>query len=621
MARTGSAILLALLLASPALAEVEVTMQADREKVGTEDTFRLEIVVANAPESAVLQLPVAEDFEVLGRSQSTQMSYSLGPGGAGVITQVQKHTLTMRANRTGNLTIPAAAVQTASKLYKTKPVTIEVVKGRLAPDRTTKRGPPSNPFGFPPGFFPGMDDDDDPAFPPQGSQRGSIPDDDTVAVPRGDSDLFLRMSLDKSEAYVGEQVMVTIHLYSRVDLSSVDTVTMPKLDGFLSKDFKTPNQLMSEQRLIGGVPYREYLLRQKAIFPLKSGTVTIDAPEADITTGIFYAGRRVHRKGNELKLVVRSLPPGPSTSTVGRWRLSREVSQTEVALGEPVQVKMILEGRGNIETVQLPPLGAPSAFKVFDPETNDKPSTSKSHVGGTRTIEYTMVPQQTGTFTLPALSVPFFDPEARKYDEMRVDEITIKVKPGAGGATAGPNPSVPNTLEGPKNQLVAGGLKSLRHTARFVGPSATLAAQPWFMPVAIAPLALSMLFGAFLFARGAFGSETPESLKKKQARAARKRLAAAEKLMKAGSTADFYAEVERALTSFMTARLGTPVTGLTRPELVTRLSEAGIAEAERARIIAVLETCDLGRYAPGMGEAAARRKTLTDAAAAMEGWS
>lgn len=621
MARTGSpiAIVVALLLAAaPALAEVEVTMQADREKVGTEDTFRLEIVVANAPESAVLQLPVAEDFEVLGRSQSTQMSYSLGPGGAGVITQVQKHTLTMRANRTGRLTIPPAAVQTAARLFKTKPVTIEVVRGRLAPDRVVRRAP-SNPFGFPPGFppgFPGLDDEDDP-FP---SER--LPRQDEPAVPRGDSDLFLRMTLDKSEAYVGEQVMLTIHLYSRVDLSSVDTVTMPKLDGFLSQDFKTPNQLMSEQRLIGGVPYREYLLRQKAVFPLKAGTVTIEAPEADISTGIFYAGRRVHRKGNQLKLVVRSLPPGPSTSVVGRWRLAREVSQTEIALGEPVQVKLILEGRGNLQTVQLPPLGAPAAFKVFDPETSDKPTTSKSHVGGTRTIEYTLVPQQTGTFVLPALNVPYFDPEARKYDEMRVDEITIKVKPGVGGANVMTNPSAPTAgLEGPKNQLIAGGLKSLRHTAHFSPPAAALTAQPWFLPFALAPLALTVLAGAFLFMRGALGNETPESLKKKQARAARRRLAAAEKLLKTGSTSDFYAEVERALTSFMSARLSVPVSGLVRAELVTRLTEAGIAETERARIIAVLETCDLGRYAPGMGEASARRKALSDAAAAMEGWS
>lgn len=620
MARTGSAIAVALLLtAAPALAEVEVevTMQADREKVGTEDTFRLEIVVANAPEGAVLQLPAPEDFEVLGRSQSTQMSYALGPGGAGVITQVQKHTLTMRATRTGLLTIPAAAVQTASRQYKTRPVTIEVVRGRLTPERTAKRPPPANPFGFPPGFlppgFPGFDEEDEPG--------SAIPGADEPAVPRGDSDLFLRMSLDKTEAYVGEQVLATIHLYSRVDLSSVDTVTMPKLDGFLSQDFKTPNQLVSEQRLIGGVPYREYLLRQKAIFPLKAGTITIEAPEADITTGIFYAGRRVHRKGNEIKLLVRNLPPGPATSVVGRWRLSREVSQTEVTLGEPVQVKLILDGRGNLQTVQLPPLSAPAAFKVFEPETSDKPATSKSHVGGTRTIEYTLVPQQTGTFVLPALTVPFFDPEARKYDQMRVDEITITVKPGVGGANVVTHPGTPSGLDGPKNQLVAGGLKSLRHAAHFSAPRASLTAQRWFLPLSLAPLVLTLLAGAFLFARGAFGAETPESIKKKQARAAKKRLAAAHKLLTHGSTADFYAEVERALTSFMSARLGTPVTGLVRAELVTKLTEAGIAEAERARIVAVLETCDLGRYAPGMGEATARRRALSEAAAAMEGWS
>ena len=51
------------------------------------------------------------------------------------------------------------------------------------------------------------------------------------------------------------------------------------------------------------------------------------------------------------------------------------------------------------------------------------------------------------------------------------------------------------------------------------------------------------------------------------------------------------------------------------------LTEAGIAEVERARIIAVLEICDMGRYAPGMGEATARRRALSEAAQAMEGWS
>lgn len=620
MPRTGSALVLALLASAPAFAEVEFTMQADRTKVGTEDTFRLEIVVANAPEGAVLQLPAPADFEVLGRSESTQMSYSVGPGGAGVIKQVRKHTLTMRANRPGTLTIPPAALQTATKQLRTQPVTLEVVRGRLAPDRPQRRQP-QNPFGLPPGFpsmpgMPGFDEEEE----PQADLPNTEPFDEP-SIPRSDSDLFVRMSLDKTEAYVGEQVMLTIHIYSRVDLSSVDGVTMPRLEGFFSQDFKTPTQLMPEQRSIGGVPYREYLLRQKAVFPMKAGDVTIDAPEADITTGIFFAGRRVHKKGNEVKLKVRPLPPGGQSAVVGRWRLSREVSQTEVSLGEPVQVKLVLEGRGNLQGVQLPALGAPPAFKVFDPETSDKPTTSKSHVGGTRTLEYTLVPQQTGTFVLPALTLQYFDPENRRYEETRVDDVTITVKPGVGGATVTGVPGTPPGTEGPKNQLVAGGLKSLRHTARFAAPVTATWGQRWFVPVAVAPLALTLLAGAFAFLRSSLGKDTPESRKKQQAKAAKRRLAAAEKLLKQGSTADFYAEVERALTSFMAAKLGEPLTGLTRAQLGEKLAAAGVKETERARIAQVLETCDMGRYAPGMGEAAARRRAMDDAAKAMEGWS
>src|SRR4051794_6346034 len=85
-----------LLAAGPAWAEVELQQSVDRNPVGSEDTFRLTVVVSGAPETAQLQLPAPEDFEVLSRSQSTQMSYHLGGGGAGTISRVQKYLLVMR---------------------------------------------------------------------------------------------------------------------------------------------------------------------------------------------------------------------------------------------------------------------------------------------------------------------------------------------------------------------------------------------------------------------------------------------------------------------------------------------------------------------------------------------
>ena len=614
MRRTGSALVIAVSLAALSAHAQSIAMQADRATAGIEDTFRLDIVITNAPDGAVLHQPELKDFEVLGRSESTQMQFNLS-NGQQRITQVRKLTLTLRANRTGALQIPPASLTIEHDTRKSDPVNINIVQGRLQPDRQPLPQT-RNPFGFPPSFpFGGLDDDD--TMPTPEDLLGDEP-----VVPRGDSDLFLRMSLDKSEAYVGEQVMLTIHLYSRVDLSSVDAVTMPKLDGFLSKDFKSPTQLSSTQRVINGIPYREYLLRQRALFPLKAGHVTIEGAEADITTGnILYTGRRVHRVGNELKLSVKNLPPGPATSIVGRWRMSREVSESEVALGEPVQVKLLLEGRGNLDSITVPPINAPPSFKTYDPEISDRPANSKAYVGGARTVEYTLLPQQTGTFTLPALTLPYFDPESRKYEELRVDEVVITVRPGPNGANVVAVPgSQDAALDAPKNQLIGGGLKSLRHTAHFAQAAAPLSSAPWFLPVALAPVLLTLLGSLFSFVRGKLGAETDAARLSKAARAARKQLAGAEKLMKTGSPTAYYAEIATALSGFMAAKLGEPVLGLTREQLVAKLTAAGVGEAERARITAVLDVCDQGRYAPGYAEASARQRALDDAATAMEGW-
>ncbi len=604
MAKTGSLVLSLWLLASPALAgagEVEFYMTADRTKVGTEDTFRVEIVIANAPQGASLQFPAPRDFEILGRGESTQMSFSTGPGGAGVITSVKKHTLTMRANRAGRLTIPPAVLDGPGKDYKTESLTIEVVKGRLAPERPPR--PQQNPFA-PPGF-PGGLDDEDPFEQPD--------------IPASDSDLFVRATVDRTDVVVGEQITYSLHIYARLDLSSVDSVKPPRLDGFYSADLKVPQTLMPEQRLIGGVPYREYLLRSRALFALKAGTLAIEPAEADITTGMFIAGRRVSRKSNAVTIKVKPLPPGGSGSLVGQWRMTREVSQTRIALGDPLQVKLRIEGKGNVQTMQVPALKAPSAFKTYDPETKDVSEVKGNALAGQRSIEYTLVPQQTGTFELPAMKLDFYDPASKTWQVAEVAPVTITVTPSttnAGGVAATGAPSAND----PKNQLIAGGLKSLRYSAHFAAPSRALSSQAWFVPTALAPVALSLAFGLFALVRGAVGRETSESLKKKQAKAARKRLAAAQHLLVKGSPTQFYAEVERALTSFLEARLGTPLTGLTRPELAAKLEAAGVTEQERHRIATVFDTCDLGRYAPGMGEVSARRRSLDDAAAAMEGW-
>jgi hypothetical protein len=109
------------------------------------------------------------------------------------------------------------------------------------------------------------------------------------------------------------------------------------------------------------------------------------------------------------------------------------------------------------------------------------------------------------------------------------------------------------------------------------------------------------------------------TLRKHQARAARKRLAGAEKLV-SGQAETFYAEVERALLSFLESKLGEPVQGLTRGPLEHKLRSAGATDAQVSAVLTVLDACEMGRFAPGA--LSASRDTLLDQAeSAMEGWS
>jgi len=629
MRRIGSgratlAALSLLLAAMPAWAEVEFYQTVDRTEVGTEDVFQLTVVIVDPPNDAQVRFPAPDDFEVLSSSQSTQRSIEMSGGGPPVIQTVRKHVLMMRAKRAGSLTLPPAVMSAGGRTWRTESVKMTVSKGRTAPPpRSSRSQLPDALRNFP---FGSMQDPfaEEEAEEQQEDSQG-VPRED-VRIPRGDSDLFLRATLDKNQVYVGEQVTLSLFIYSRVDLSSVDSVSMPKLEGFWSEDVESPTQLTGETRVVNGVPYRTYLLRRRALFPMRSGRLSITAAEADITTGMLFVGHRVHRVSNDLDVQVRPLPPGApkgmSNAQVGDWKLSLETSQHQVELGQPVTVTVVLEGSGNVKNVTPPRLEAPSAFKVYDPKTTDKLTPGKWRIQGRRTQEYLVMPQRTGTFTLPALEFPYFDPKAGRYTVARTEPVEIVVEPGAGGATAAVgsqgSSSTPlaDSASEQKNVLTAGGLRPLRYQARFEAPAEAVWQRPFYLPAVIAPMGLFLALGLGGLVRGKLSGQ--DAGNRKRVRAARKQLAEAEKL-RAGSSSAFYGEVEKAVLNFLEARLHVPVGGLTRDALDAKLAEAGVDATRRERVRFVLESCDTGRFAPG-AEQAARERILDDAAAVMEGW-
>ncbi|NOJ83904.1 protein BatD, partial [Myxococcus xanthus] len=171
-----------------------------------------------------------------------------------------------------------------------------------------------------------------------------------------------------------------------------------------------------------------------------------------------------------------------------------------------------------------------------------------------------------------------------------------------------------------KNVLTAGGLRPVRYQARFEAPGVPVWKRGFFVPTVLAPLGLLLGVALIGGVRGRLALRSEAGRGRQQAKAARKRLADAEKLQSSGDVGAFYGEVEKALHGFLEARLGMPVVGLTREVLAEKLTAGGADAERRAKVLFVLEACDFGRYGGG-GDPAERQKVMDAAAAAMEGWA
>lgn len=610
MKRTGSplAAIVVLGLAASALAAEApvVTQEVDRTEVGTDDVFVLTVRAIDAPAGSSLQLPDVPTVETLGTSRGVQSSIRFGGGGPRV-QQISTLTVRMRALKAGKLVLPPAELHAASGVYRSSPVTLSVKSGHVADSRPGAGRPRPDPFG---GASPFGDDDENPFDVFRRRQQSA-----------GERDLFLRGEVDKREVYQGEQATLSLWIYARVDLSRVDAVTMPKLDGFWTEDLETPKELSGETRTVDGVAYRAYLLRRLALFPVKSGPREIGPVEADITTGFLFAGRREHRASQPLTLKVKPLPagapPGFQPSAVGGWALSAELTSARTELGSPVTLRIAVEGRGNVKDLVLPRPGVPPALKLYEPTTTDKTSTVRGRIQGRRTQEFLVLPQQTGTFEIPALEMAYFDPETHRYERSRTAPLTLAVAPGAG---AGPVASLPGRAEEPaaRNVLNASALRPLRVQAVLDRPP-----PPWRRAWFLALLGLPPLVFAGALAgqavQRARARSDPRGEQRRREQRVRGRLGALGNSGQGMDDVAFSAEVDGAVAELLSLRLATPVTGLTREALRARLAEAGAPPEFQARVARLQDACDEVRFAPGAGRMD-RPAVLAHAEALAGGW-
>ncbi len=581
--RTGKALCAALLVALPAFAaEVELSATTDATEVPLDGTLELRITAtyASTRSGGELQVPPFADFDVVSRSQSESMSFSFGSGGSSM-RRVVTTSLTLTPRRAGELTIEPAKVEYEGKTFQTEPIHVRVLPAGQA--RKPSRAAP-DPLA--------RSDELDPF----------------ADVHPGARDLVLRAVLDQDHPYVGQQITYSLFLLARTNVSSIEKLATPRLDGFWSLDVEAPQQLVPEQRILDGVPYTSYLLRRRALFPLRPGKATIEPAEVQVQTGfgMLFSRGTSRRTSQALQIDVQPLPPGKppgfDAGNVGQWTLTASAEPTSVAAGQPITFRLVASGRGNVRDLRLPKLPEIPGVRAYDATTTDQDKIDRGQVNGTRTVEQLLVPERTGAVEIPALSMDVFDPIRKEYRTLHTDRIAVSVAPAQPGQAASQAVS--------QNLLAAGGIRPIRLRLGSIRQRPAPWTEPWFWPLLGAPP-----FGVAL-ALGLAGLRRmlqvdPGEKRIRLARsAAAKRLKGARALLQRGDAVAFYAEIVRAVTGYLADKQGIAAAGLTRDELAAALRARGHGEETVRRLTRVLDDCDRARFAPGSGDAPAREAML-----------
>ncbi|MDE5970151.1 MAG: BatD family protein [Muribaculaceae bacterium] len=569
---------------------VKISAQAEFSMVPPRTTiegrnFSLTYRLKNSSESASPRAPEIEGCRLLyGPATSTMQSYQNINGHATSSVTVE-YTFTYKAEKAGTYTIPAISINVGGKTLSSKSGTIKVL-------------PPDSDSGY-------------------GNDDVTIDNASTQSASRdvSDKDVFIRIILNKSKAYKEEAIECTMKLYTKYSsINNISALTPPVFDGFLIEDDDNFVQ-SNDTEHYNGQNYLTAILKKYIIFPQKSGKLTINSGEYDITIvqyervnmGFFATSRPVEKvvrvKPGNLTVNILPLPepmPAGFSGAVGNYQISSSISSTSLRTNEAATLTLKITGSGDIKYIQEPQIEFPSEFEQYTPRTDINTRIAGNTVSGTNSIEYTFVPQSTGDFKIPAKEFIYFDPVREKYVTLSTEPYSIKVSKGAGTAIASSD-----------QQDIAAKVTDILHIKPDVDNQ-----QTDITPVAykfyywiLYVLLIIVLVGAVVIYKERI-KMSADVTGRKMARAskvARQRLKEANSYLTRHENEKVYEALLRAVWGFLSDKLSIPASQLSRQNISEKLSEINTPATLIDRIIEVIDNCEMARFTPGMNDASAEK--------------
>ena len=547
--------------------------------VAAGENFRVAYTINTSDVEEFRMGGVQDGLEVIaGPYTSSQSSYQMINGHTSSSSSVTI-TYTLYAAKNGSFTIGASHAVVGGKRLSSRPVKIQV-SGHA--QRTN--GAPN---------MHGQDSYDQPRMRSAGSAISG-------------SDLFIKVSASKKRVHEQEPILLTYKVYTQVDLTQLEG-KMPDLKGFHTQEVPLPQQKTFHTETVNGRPYKCVTWSQYVMYPQMTGRLEIpsitfkgivvqqnrnvDPMEAFFNGGSGYVEVKKDIKAPGITLQVDPLPQRPANFSggVGKFNISASLDKKEVKAGEPITLRVVVGGIGNLKLLKQPVVNFPKDFDKYDAKVTDKTRLTANGVEGNMVYDFLAVPRNQGSYTIPSVELTYYDTSKNAYKTIKTQPFKVEVEKGDG--TAG------------ESEDFASQDKDI-HTIK-LGKAEQHKADEMFFGSFGYWISLLMPLIAFVvllivFRRRAI--ENADIVKKRSNRAgkiATKRLRLANKLMLQGKQGEFYDEVMRALWGYMSYKLNMPAEKLNRDNIRETLGRHFVDDATIEKFTTALDECEFERYAPG----------------------
>lgn len=468
--------LAAILWVQYSVAQVKFSVVCPNKKIGKDDQLQIQFKVEGASSVDNITPPDLKDFNIVSGPNQQRSMTSIN----GKVSQSVAIGFSLQPISTGKFTIgPATAVADGNK-YQTSPVTITVVPGSISPqNNTTQNASP----------FPNLNFDL-----PSPEPRHQF--DDYILKPGEDAtekikkDIFIKLDVSKKNCYVGEPVVASFKLYTRLPSETIVT-SAPSFNGFSVSDMDVNNNNASQEKFDGRL-YNVYTLRKVQLYPLQSGTFSLDPIVSDNKITFIKSGYARSRgsslfdmfddfdqaplspdaqiqkdatiKSDPVNITVKPLPaenkPADFRGAVGNFTVSASLAKNQISTDDAGSLTVTVSGSGNISLINAPSIVWPKGIDGFDPQLKENIDKSQVPMKGSKTFTYPFTISQPGDYVIDSIAFSYFDPSTATYKTLHTNPLLIQVKKGKGIATS---PLVKNASQNdsdglfdPKTERVAG---------------------------------------------------------------------------------------------------------------------------------------------------------------------